>query len=243
MQPDDGFLIVSERFGPTIQGEGPSAGRPAMFLRLGMCNLDCRVCDTPYTWDWTGQLGTRYDRKTELSHLSMGEATEWVHANCADRLLVITGGEPLIQRKALEQWLPTVVGACDIEVETNGTLPPLRFPWQTLAYNVSPKTPAMLNGAAERLEWDSLHALAEHGRALSNVRWKFVVRHMDDVRFADMIATRLDLPRRKVWLMPEGVDAAEQTATLGWLANMAAQLGYNVSPRLHVMAWGNRRGV
>src|SRR5262245_52198924 len=54
-------LVVSEVFGPTWQGEGPSIGRRCGFVRLGRCNLACTWCDTPYTWDWE-----RYDPAKEL---------------------------------------------------------------------------------------------------------------------------------------------------------------------------------
>ena len=52
LTPADGGLVVAEVFGPTFQGEGPSTGQRAGFVRLGRCNLDCSWCDTPYTWDW-----------------------------------------------------------------------------------------------------------------------------------------------------------------------------------------------
>ena len=39
-------LVVSEIFGPTWQGEGPSLGRRCGFVRLGRCNLACTFCDT-----------------------------------------------------------------------------------------------------------------------------------------------------------------------------------------------------
>ena len=54
MNPDRGedTSPVSEVFGPTLQGEGPHAGRPCHFIRLGGCNLSCSWCDTPYS---TGQ--------------------------------------------------------------------------------------------------------------------------------------------------------------------------------------------
>ena len=55
---ENNSLTVSEIFGPTFQGEGPFTGRAAVFLRLGRCNLDCKWCDTPYTWDWKGKNGT-----------------------------------------------------------------------------------------------------------------------------------------------------------------------------------------
>ena len=62
----DDELVVAEVFGPTFQGEGPSIGRRAGFVRLGRCNLDCSWCDTPYTWDWD-----RFDPAKELRHESV----------------------------------------------------------------------------------------------------------------------------------------------------------------------------
>ena len=50
------WLIVAECFGvetPTFQGEGPSCGHPALFIRLSRCNLTCARCDTKYTRDWS----------------------------------------------------------------------------------------------------------------------------------------------------------------------------------------------
>ena len=62
------MLVVSEVFGPTVQGEGPSAGRLCGFVRLGRCNLACDFCDTGYTWDWD-----RYDAAVELTEMPVGD--------------------------------------------------------------------------------------------------------------------------------------------------------------------------
>ena len=100
-------LRVNEIFGPTIQGEGPSAGKPAVFLRLAGCNLDCAWCDTPYSWDWK-----RHDRKQEEKHLSVGQVAEQLGKLLGAHtvpepapLLVVSGGEPLIQADALQSLL------------------------------------------------------------------------------------------------------------------------------------------
>src|SRR5438046_5626962 len=80
-------LVVSEIFGPTFQGEGPSLGRRCVFLRLGACNLHCRWCDTPYTWDWTGRNGIEYDPRQELRRIGAGPVWQTLFALGADGLV------------------------------------------------------------------------------------------------------------------------------------------------------------
>src|SRR4051795_10739521 len=88
-------LVISEVFGPTWQGEGPSLGRRCGFVRLGRCNLACTWCDTPYTWDWT-----RFDPETELSRKAVSDICAELDAMGID-MVVITGGEPLLQQREL----------------------------------------------------------------------------------------------------------------------------------------------
>src|SRR5687768_9454687 len=92
-------LVVSEVFGPTWQGEGPSLGRRAGFVRLGRCNLACSWCDTPYTWDWD-----RFDPAVELTRMSVDAIADRI-ASMEVPLVVITGGEPLLQQSHLAPLL------------------------------------------------------------------------------------------------------------------------------------------
>jgi 7-carboxy-7-deazaguanine synthase len=74
---------VSEAF-LTLQGEGPSSGMPAHFLRLQGCSVGCSWCDTKYSWDAAG--GRQCEPEVALDELrALGAAP----------LLVVTGGEPL----------------------------------------------------------------------------------------------------------------------------------------------------
>lgn len=100
----------------TIQGEGPYAGMPAVFLRLAGCNLQCPGCDTEYT------EGART--------MGVGDICEEVeNAHVApdgmgfQPLLVITGGEPFRQNLTFLARTFVAMG-WQIQVETNGTLSP-----------------------------------------------------------------------------------------------------------------------
>lgn len=81
---EDGSLLVNDLF-YTIQGEGPDAGCPAIFLRLAKCNLRCFFCDTEF----------ESGKEMSLADLLGGIKVLSDHHGC--KLVVITGGEPLLQ--------------------------------------------------------------------------------------------------------------------------------------------------
>ena len=82
----------------SIQGEGASLGQPSTFVRLAVCNLQCSWCDTAYTWDWS-----RFDRSEQVMALPVARVVEAVTA-LPPRRVVITGGEPLLQRRQLQPF-------------------------------------------------------------------------------------------------------------------------------------------
>jgi organic radical activating enzyme len=103
----EGRLLVNELF-YTIQGEGPDAGRPAIFLRLSKCNLRCHFCDTEFE---TGTPRTAQDVASSIKFIAN-------NMNC--KLLVITGGEPLLQNIAPIVHRTNLLGL-DVSIETAGT--------------------------------------------------------------------------------------------------------------------------
>lgn len=230
-------LVVSEAFGPTLQGEGPSAGRPAGFVRLGLCNLDCAWCDTPYTWDWQGKVGPPQDR----SALVEWGPADWHravnHHVPAGGILVVTGGEPLLQAAALGPLVAaTVAAGTEVEVETNGTYPPPDW-HPAVRYNVSPK----MGHAGTTRQALRPEVLAKWA-AVPTACFKFVVRGSDDVHTVAGLVREYRLPRARTWVMPEGVTAEAQVARLRTVANAAVAEGLSVSPRLHTLAWDDQRG-
>jgi len=106
----------------TIQGEGPFAGTPCVFVRLGGCNLQCPGCDTVYT----DQPGTQYKRKLYTAH-ELRQAVEDLFVENSLRtdkklLVVITGGEPF--RQNVSPFIRLLIEHnYYVQVESNGTLP------------------------------------------------------------------------------------------------------------------------
>jgi len=230
--PNSDGLVVSELFGPTFQGEGASSGQRAMFLRLGRCNLDCTWCDTPYTWDWT-----RFDPEAELRRMSAPDVISQL-ATIDAPLLVITGGEPMLQQR---QLIPVLEAARThgwrVEVETNGTIAPLDAVAALVdRWNVSPKLAGSGVDQARRWQPDALRALAATGRAVG----KFVVGSTSELDEVAAIAEATHLT--DVWIMAEGTDAETLRDRMAMLAPHVLARGWNLSNRLHVMLWGNVRG-
>jgi 7-carboxy-7-deazaguanine synthase len=117
----------------TIQGEGPYAGWPAVFIRLHGCNLRCTFCDTDFSDPDDPVMG--------LETL-VGQAAA-LNQGMSERLFVITGGEPLRQNiTPLCKALSELDGRSTVQIETAGTLwvPGVERHAQIVC---SPKTPTV----------------------------------------------------------------------------------------------------
>jgi 7-carboxy-7-deazaguanine synthase len=218
----------------SIQGEGRLVGTPSVFFRTSYCNLRCAWCDTPYT-SWT----------PENRDISVREAFDAIHAPGIPHV-VITGGEPFIQAGEL-------LDVCDLlgeaehhtTVETNAII---YAPIEAQLVSMSPKlsnssppkdTRAFAWHESRRIVPDVIQAfLRDH-----NCQVKFVVDRPEDLSEIDELVDLVPIPRDVVVLMPQGRTADEVRGRMAWLAHVAADSGYRLSPRLHVDLWGTQRGV
>jgi 7-cyano-7-deazaguanosine (preQ0) biosynthesis protein QueE len=228
----DGTLVVAEVFGPTFQGEGPSIGRRAGFVRLGRCNLDCSWCDTPYTWDWD-----RFDPAVELRSVGVDEIVDQL-ADMHPEIVVLTGGEPLLQQRHLRPLLHACAEhGWPVEVETNGTIAPDPSIADLVAqWNVSLK---LANSGVEedkRIRPAPIAALLATGRAV----FKLVATGPEDLDEIGALVAAHHLD--PVWVMPEGTDATTLTERARALADPVLARGWHLTPRLHVLLWGDVRG-
>jgi len=227
-------LNVNEIFGPTIQGEGPSVGQRCAFLRLSGCNLTCTWCDTPYTWDWEGLNGEPYDKTQETHPASLYEIHHQLTGLGVD-LIIVSGGEPMMQQRNLGPLVDRLTrSGIRVEIETNGTIAPDINPTR---FNVSPKLAHSLVRAKKRIKPD---ILAQYiGRSI----FKFVCQQPTDLDEVIDIAWNVGIPKRDIWIMPEGRDPVTLQSHAQAITDTAIGLGFNITPRLHVMTWGMRRGV
>ena len=109
-EKSDGTQLQVQDIFLTIQGEGPFTGRPAVFIRLGGCNLQCSFCDTEFESFTTITLEN-----------ILAQVQKLMPAINTTPLIVITGGEPLRQEiNPLCTQLITL--GYDVQLETNGLL-------------------------------------------------------------------------------------------------------------------------
>ena len=191
----------------TLQGEGGQAGRAAVFCRFAGCNLwtgreqdrasaVCRFCDT----DFIGTDGPGGGKFATAAALAEAVAAAW-EGPPENRLVVLTGGEPLLQVD------PALIDALhhagfSIALETNGTIAaPPGIDWVC----VSPKAEAALSQTrGQELKLVYPQAGVDPARFEHLAFERFALQPMDgpdrEAAIRDAIAYCLDHPRWRLSL-------------------------------------------
>ncbi len=218
-------MKISEIF-ISVQGEGPLLGRPAVFLRLAGCNLACTWCDTTYA------RTPRFVWDSDKTAIVLSRLLKRF-----SKLLVITGGEPLLQANELRKMLlklRELVQDIEVQIETNATLS-IR-PIEDLV-DIIVASPKLSNsGVPEKLR--EVHSdFIELSRKTRPILYlKFVIESEKDIEEMQRIVTRLSVPPERVYLMPQCRNIDEQLRKLPMVTKLAIKFGYCVSPRLHILA-------
>jgi len=243
MSERSAILRVSEIFGPTIQGEGALIGQPTVFIRLGGCDYRCSWCDTlhavesQYRMQWAPMTVQQiWKRVTELSQ---GQPL----------MVSLSGGNPAIQDCAALIALGQSKGY-QFALETQGSITQDWF--QSLdILTLSPKPPS----SDMSTNWDQFDACVKSGHG-AQIFVKIVVMNDVDYMYAKDVAARYpDLP---LYLQPgnhmpaqgdddnAAVDMDGIMDRMRWLIDRAIDdQWHNVTilPQLHVLLWGNQKGV
>jgi len=219
----------------SIQGEGINTGKPAVFVRMALCNLVCTWCDTKYTWDWE-----QYDAKEQIKEMMPAEVErEILRYSC--RYLVVTGGEPMLQQRQLSPLLESLKNKeFYIEIETNGTVVPFSG-LVDLAnhWSISPK----LGNSGNSLSLREIPQAYDFFGALSNSHFKYVIENQDDFSEVRSTISKYNLDSEKIILMPEARNREALLRKSRWLVEVCKDHGYMFSTRLQILLWGNMRAI
>jgi len=245
-----GNLIVSEQFF-SIQGEGRTQGVPAVFLRLGGCNLKCGYDEGTSTWKCdTWDVWHNSKKQAFWEILDFWEKQKWIEYLREGAHLVITGGEPCLYQEDLLDFLETMNTRFDIypevEVETNGTLEvSTLFTDAVSIFNVSPK---LSNSGIEKskrindlfLDWFVGNASQISEKAI----FKFVVTTEED--WDEIKRDFIDphkIPNNQIWLMPGAESKEELGVNIQKVVELCVKQNVNFSNRIHIQTWDRRKGV
>lgn len=240
----DTTIRISEIFGPTIQGEGPLIGLPTVFVRTGGCDYRCSWCDTLHAVD------SQY--RDDWKPLSVDAIWREVTTLSGGKPLTISlsGGNPAIQ--PLADLIARGHGeGYRFALETQGSIAKEWF--ADLDYLVlSPKPPSS-NMQTDFGKLEDCLAAAGTGPQIS---LKFVIFDDEDYAYAKDVSARY--PRLNVYLQPGNhtppppedddalVDINGIMDRMLWLIEKVSNdrwFDVRVLPQLHVLLWGNRRGV
>jgi 7-carboxy-7-deazaguanine synthase len=207
------MLEITEIFS-SLQGEGPYMGQPAVFIRLAGCiEPYCPWCDSSHAFG----PGRRVSPTAVLHEL----------ASCPEKLVVITGGEPFRQwRTGLAELVALLhQNGRRVQYETSGRA---GIPANHQGFVVCSPKP--------------LHQPQLHNEDIARIdAFKFVID--DNIEPIRNFVEMNHIPAGKVWLMPLGASRDEQLAGMALLWKDCVRLRYNLSPRLHILAFDQRQGV
>ena len=250
----------------TIQGEGKLAGVPSLFVRLAGCNLRClwtlpdghlSRCDTPYA---SFENDSHQTQVTE-------EVFELIRHNIGFlKHIVITGGEPLLQHKALADLLKMIKEQLHLHVtiETNGTIFSESVAQYTDLFSISPK----LKNSDPTEEKLSRYHLKPSGptvyhnqkRLNTEVLQKYIdfaQQDQKEIQLKFVVASENDIPEiqgdfleqlqrwspEDILLMPLGANDQELEITSSKVLKLAIKNGWRFSPRMHIDLFGPQAGV
>lgn len=244
-------LLINELYA-CIQGEGRYMGIPHILIRFSGCRLRCQFkdsfCDTSHS-SWKPEKGS----------------IDWedIHKVYRDypyiRHTMISGGGPTLQGPLLQEltkycrfqrnqyvtietegseYVSTCAQAISLSPKLSNSIPRLG--------DVNPYTHQEVaqNHIDQHNKWrQNYQAMSQLIRNASEYWAKFVCSSPEDLAEIKDVCDTLEIPRDKIYIMPEGVIQQQLQEKRQWLMELCIKEGFNYTDRLHVIAYGDRRGV
>ncbi|MDQ0458066.1 7-carboxy-7-deazaguanine synthase QueE [Rhizobium paknamense] len=237
-------IRVSEIFGPTIQGEGVLIGQPTVFVRTGGCDYRCSWCDSLHA------VESRFREDWQPLSVEAIWAEVETLSNGKPLMVSLSGGNPAIQPLG-----PLIAHGhargYRFALETQGSVPKDWFADLDVLV-LSPKPPS----SGMETDWQKLEDCLSMADGKPQTVLKFIVFDDADYAYAKSAAARF--PALPVTLQPGNhtppppeeedavIDLDGIMARMHWLVDKVMEDGWftaRVLPQLHVLLWGNRRGV
>ena len=195
------------------------AGLPAFFIRLTGCNLRCRYCDTTHAY--------------EEGEVHPVESLVKAALDTSSRLVLVTGGEPLLQESSRVLLHKLLDAGLEVLLETNGSLP-LRGVDTRVRRIVDVKCPG--SGMSKHNFWANLEILTPRDEV------KFVICDEEDFNWAVSVAERYRLPERLPVLISPAFGVLSLPQVAAWILRSGHPLRLNL--QLHKYIWGSEaKGV
>jgi 7-carboxy-7-deazaguanine synthase len=260
-QPNTGLGLSG-----TVQGEGKLAGVPSIFIRLSSCNLRCIWqmkdgsfchCDTTYA----------SFHPNETAEMEIDEIVALVEHNLGCiKHVVITGGEPLLQKKPLALLCQRLKEKLNVHLtlESNGTLFDAEVARWIDLFSISPKLSNSIPNEAKlshyqlqpagpykfhadkRLNLTALQSYIDLCRSSNKeLQLKFVIgQAQDDLEIkTDFVDHLKGLQQADIMLMPLGANRKELEISAQLVLRMAIENGWRYSPRIHIDLFDSKSGV
>jgi len=205
----EGNILDIQEIFATFQGEGLFAGMPAVFIRLGGCNLSCDFCDAEFESYNQMAIEQIIDEVIKLSN-------DANNTRCK-HLIVITGGEPM--RQPIENLCQKLINEnFKVQIETNGTI--YRNLPEEVYITCSPKN---VNSGYKRIRKDLLPRINS---------FKFIISATDPLykEVTDVGQNDYDIP---VYIQPmDEYDEVKNKNNMNYVKNLAMENNYIVSIQL-----------
>lgn len=252
-------LPIVEIFGNTLQGEGPRL-RPAIFVRTGLCNFTCagfgctreapdssivQGCDTIHAV--SKKFKSKWKEYTNYMDL-VEDINYYIFPNPDIRQdIIITGGEPtlhwnnLIFQQMLEYFISR---GHHVTIESNGSrdIEFTREYQHKIMFSLSVKLSNSGEPEKKRINIPAIQNITQNTQGsylkfvVSREGWEQQHREINNILRS--LPTWVD-----VYLMPMGETRSKQMEQIPFVFEKAAELGFSISPRLHILAFDDMDGV
>lgn len=202
----DGSILEIQEIFPTIQGEGLYAGWPAIFIRLGGCNLACSFCDT------------EFESYKQIALADIIKETITLSNGGTIQLVVITGGEPF--RQPISNLCTQLLeNGFMVQIETNGTL------YQEIDERVDVVcSPKNNNGTYIKIRPDLLERISA---------FKFIISAHDS-NYSNASEVGQSIYNVPVYVQPmDEYDDSKNVKNLNLAIKLAMSNGYRLSIQTH----------